>query len=81
MLLKGAGREDSLPRLSVSALLQLSKGSVDYSAPLLQVEKLLRAYGCKSTSQLLEMAQESASRLQAFFEAEEHEVCVGRGDT
>ena len=39
----------------------------------------MKAYGCKSTSQLLEMAKQSATRLQAFYEAEEHEVSMDQG--
>ena len=48
----------------------------DYShcATVLKVEKLLKAHGFRNTSQLLEAVNESSDRLQAFYEAEEHQV-------
>ncbi|GAX72980.1 hypothetical protein CEUSTIGMA_g432.t1 [Chlamydomonas eustigma] len=45
----------------------------DVSDRLKAIEKLMKSHGCRSTAQLLQEATESADRLQAFYEAEEHE--------
>ena len=54
--------------------MRLDFGPDAHCVTALQVEKLLKAHGFRNTSQLLEAVNESSDRLQAFYEAEEHQV-------